>query len=67
MCLKYVNVNTYAQQKVNDWRRTTNRYEPYIYELAIMVADVPKQQQKDILNEINRLIHRQTSHTTLGV
>lgn len=62
MCLKYINVNTYAQQQVNDWLLTSSRYEPGIHELAIMVADVPRRQQKDVIHEILRLIQIQTSH-----
>lgn len=67
MCLKYINVNTYAQQQVNDWRLTHSRYEPYIHELATMVADVPRRQQKEVINEILRLIQIQTSRTTSDV
>ena len=67
MCFKSIDVDTYAQQQVNNWRLTHSRYEPYIHELATMVADVPRRQQKDVINEILRLIQIQTSHTTSDV
>jgi hypothetical protein len=52
MCFKQINVRQLASEKVFEWKRTSKRQEPYIYELAIMISDVPKKYQSELVDEI---------------
>ena len=58
MCLKQLNVQQLASEKVLKWKRTTKRQEPYIYELAIMISDVPQKYQSQLADEIFKHIQK---------
>ena len=51
MCFKQLDVQQLASDKVLEWKRTSKRQEPYIYELAIMISDVPKKYQSQLADE----------------
>lgn len=56
MCFRTVDIKSLAQEKVNEWRKTSKRHEPYIHELAIMVSDVPSKYQRLLIEEILRFL-----------
>ena len=57
MCFQSkLNNRTIAQTLLQQWRfRKPHQQEPYIYELAIMVAHLPPNIQKEVLHNINQL------------
>lgn len=64
MCWNTLDISGTAQKIINEWQQT-NKREPYLHELAIMISDIPPQYHMPVLEEMMRIISRSNRNPAL--